>query len=172
MVGNKNPNNLSNKEWEEFAAMTTMRINSQVRQFGGFAPGKRVFGRTPKMPIWDIGNPFFEDFTNPVEAPATTAHGLLSVMRKIRQASLNADFSNKLSTALTRMVRKNKSEEFFLGQTVFFIAANRTEKGGEMVRTRDNYWALWGGNMRWFALGDHTWRRIWAICVQLIAYLS
>ena len=48
VVGNKKPNSLSNKEWEEYAAMTMARLNSQVRQFGGFAPGKRVFGWTPK----------------------------------------------------------------------------------------------------------------------------
>ena len=170
-IGNKKPWNLSNKEWKEFAAMTTMRLNAQVPQFGGFAPGRRVSGRTPKMPIWDIGNPFFEDFTNPPEAPATKVHGLLSVIRKIRQASLNAYFSNKLSTVLTRRVR-NKSDELFLGQTVFFISANRKEKGEK----------------RWLGPGIITGRfgciydlvrfmgsyleGIWAICVQLIAYLS
>ena len=46
-IGNKKPNSLSN-EWEEFAAMTMMRLNSQERKFGGFAPAQRVFGRTPK----------------------------------------------------------------------------------------------------------------------------
>ena len=170
-IGNKKPNSLSNKEWAEFESVPMMRLNSQVRQFGGFAPGRRVSGRTPKMPIWDIGNPFFEDFTNPPEAPATKVHGLLSVIRKIRQASLNAYFSNKLSTVLTRRVR-NKSDELFLGQTVFFISANRKEKGEK----------------RWLGPGIITGRfgciydlvrfmgsyleGIWAICVQLIAYLS
>ena len=59
--------------------------------------------------------------------------------------SLNADFSNKLSTVITRMVRNNISEELFSGKTVFFIPANQKEKKGEMVRASDNYWALWGG---------------------------
>ena len=94
MVGNKKPKNSSNKEWEEFAEMTMVRLNSQVQQFGGFNSGRRVFGRTPKMPIGTIGNPFFEDFTNPLEAPTSKVHGLLSSVRKIRQASRNADFIN------------------------------------------------------------------------------
>ena len=38
-IGNKKPNSPSNKEWEEFAAMAMIRLNPQVRQFGGFAPG-------------------------------------------------------------------------------------------------------------------------------------
>ena len=118
-IGNKKPENLSNKEWGEFAAMTTMRLNSQVRQFEGFAPGRRVFGRTPKMPIWDIDNPFFEYFTSPVEEPKTKVHGLLSVIRKIRQASLNADFINKLSAALTRTVR-SKSGGFFYAKRFLY----------------------------------------------------
>ena len=120
---------MRNKEWGEFAATTTMRLNSQVQQFGGFAPGKRVPGRTPKMPIGEIGNPLFGDFTNPPEAPVTKTHGLLSAIRKIRHASLNADFSNKMNMALTRMVRSNKSDGFFLEETVFFMSANRQAKG-------------------------------------------
>ena len=64
---------------------------------------------------------------NPVEAPTTKTHGLLSIIRKIRQDSLNEDFSNKLNTALIRMVR-NKSEEFFLGVTVYFFADNQKQK--------------------------------------------
>ena len=60
VVGNRNPNSLRRKEWAEFSAMTTMRLNSQVRQFGGFAPVQRVPVMAPKMPIGVVGNPHFE----------------------------------------------------------------------------------------------------------------
>ena len=89
------------------------------------------FGRTPKIPICTIGNPFFEDFTNPIEAPATKVHGLISVIRKIRQASLNAYFRNKLSTTLRSRVRGTKSAEFFSWEAVVFISSNRKSKGGK-----------------------------------------
>ena len=59
-IGNKRPMNLSNKEWKAFAEMATMRLNPQVRQCDGSAPGKRGFGRTPKMPIGTIDNPFLK----------------------------------------------------------------------------------------------------------------
>ena len=108
VIGNKKPNSLSRKEGKEFAAMTTMRLNSQVRQFGGFAPGKRVFGRTPRMPIGTIGNPYFEDFTNPKEAHTAKTHGLIGLIHKIRQASTNADFTNRLNTTSHRRVRDTK----------------------------------------------------------------
>ena len=51
VIGNWKPNSARRIEWKESAAMTMMRINSQARQFGGFKPGRRVSGRTPKMPI-------------------------------------------------------------------------------------------------------------------------
>ena len=59
LVGNRKPNILGREEWDEFAAMTTVRLNSQVRKFGGFASGKRVSWRTPEMPIGTVGNPHF-----------------------------------------------------------------------------------------------------------------
>ena len=82
------------------------------------------------MPIGAIDNPHFEDFTNPKEAPAAKTHGLIGLIHKIRQASPNADFSNKLNTTLNMMVRGAKSEEFFSARTVFFLSANRKAKGG------------------------------------------
>ena len=76
-IGNRKPNSLGRKEWKEFSAMTTMRLNPQVRQFGGFATGQSVFGRTPEMPIGAVCNPHFEDFANPKEARETETHHLL-----------------------------------------------------------------------------------------------
>ena len=129
-IGNKKPNSSSREEWGEFSVMTPIHLNSQVRQFSGFAPGKRVFGRTPKMPIGANGNPHFGDFTNPGDSPTSETQWLIGVIHKIRQASTDADFINKLNTALNRRARGAKSEEFFLGGTVFFPAANRKDKGG------------------------------------------
>ena len=92
VAGERKPKKLSNKEWEEFASMTMMHLNSQVQQYDGFTPGQRVFDRTPKLPIGAIGNPFCEDFTNPVDAPTAKTQNLTSAIYEIRQASLKADF--------------------------------------------------------------------------------
>ena len=128
MGGNKKPNSLGRKECEEFAGMPTMRLNSQVRQFDGCAPGQRVVGRTPEMPIGAIGNPHFEDFTNPKDATNTKTHQLIYVIRKKRHSSLNSDFNNKLNTVLHMRFRETKSVEFFLRKAVFFLSANRKAK--------------------------------------------
>ena len=53
VIGNRKPNSLGRKEWDVFAAMTMMRLNSLVRKFGGFAPGRRVCGGAFEMPIRD-----------------------------------------------------------------------------------------------------------------------
>ena len=65
LVGGKKPNSPSRKEWGEFSAMTMMRLNAQVRQFGGFAPGQRVFGRKTEIPIGALRNPHFCGFYEP-----------------------------------------------------------------------------------------------------------
>ena len=57
-IGNRKTENLSTKEWEEFAEMATMRLNSKVPQYDGFTQRRRVSGRTPKLLIGEIGNPF------------------------------------------------------------------------------------------------------------------
>ena len=56
MIGDKKPNSSGRKEWREFAAMAMMRLNSHVRQFGGFTHGERVCGRAPKCRSaqWEI----------------------------------------------------------------------------------------------------------------------
>ena len=58
VIGESNPKKLNSKEWKEFASMTMMRLISQVQQYEGFTPGRSVFGRTPKLPIGAICNPF------------------------------------------------------------------------------------------------------------------
>ena len=43
--------------------MCMIRLDSEARQYGGFAPARRVFGRSPKLPIGYVDNPHFKDFT-------------------------------------------------------------------------------------------------------------
>ena len=105
-----------------------MHLNSQVRQFDGFAQWQRVFGRTPKMPTGAVYNPHFGDFTNPVEEPTAETHHLSGTMRQIRKSSLTSYFSGASNLALNKRIRASENEEFFLCQTVF-LAKNRKTKG-------------------------------------------
>ena len=134
VIGGRKPKNLRNKEWEEFDAMATMRLNSQVQQYGGFTPWERVFGRAPKLPIGAVGNPFFEDFMNSSDAPTTKTHNLISALFKIRQEPISADFQSKVDTALFRMVRNAKAEECFFSGNGFFIASNRKKNNVDKKR--------------------------------------
>ena len=93
-------------------AMATMRLNSQVRQLGGFEHGKRVFGRPQKLPIGAVGNPHFWDFTNPKEAQTAETHHFLGVIRQIRQASPAAYFNGKLNLRLNRRSCRSGNGEF------------------------------------------------------------
>ena len=80
IIRNRKSNCLASKEWGEFSAMTAMRLNSQVRQFDGFTPGQRVFGRTPKLPIGAVRNPNFAEFMNPAAAPTAKSLSLASMV--------------------------------------------------------------------------------------------
>ena len=53
---------------------------------------------------------------NPAEAPTAKTHNLISIIFKIREASLEADFQSKLATALIRMLGNAKTENIFLGE--------------------------------------------------------
>ena len=130
MVGNRKPNISTPKQWREFPAMTSLHLNSQVQQYGGFTLGQRVFGRTPKLPISTVGNPNFNDCMNPKTAPKAKSASLLHAIFQIRRASLEADFSSKIQACLAKRLRsQKKTDEFCLGRTVFFFT-ERKPKGG------------------------------------------
>ena len=59
IVGNRKANCTTRREWKEPPAITMAHLGSQVQQLGGSAPGKRVFGRTPKTPVGAAGGPHF-----------------------------------------------------------------------------------------------------------------
>ena len=101
--------------------MAALHLNSQVQQYDGFTPGQRVFGRTPKLPIGAADNPNFTDFANPTTAPTAESLNLINTIFQIRKASSEADFNGKMQLCLERRIRNIKTEEFCLGQTVFFL---------------------------------------------------
>ena len=96
----------------KFKVATIRRFRSMAESFRG----------APKMPIGAVDNPHFGEFTNPKAAPKTKTHQLLGLIQKIRQSSLNADFSNKLNMALHRRVRETKMKNSFLRRTVCFVS--------------------------------------------------
>ena len=107
-----------------------MHLNAQVWQFGGFAPGGRVFGRTPKMPMGAVANPHLADFMNPKGAHATETNHFLGIMRRIRQSSLTAYFNGELNLRTIRRLRQLRNG-VFLDRSVFFFATNQKTKGGK-----------------------------------------
>ena len=152
-VANRKPNSLGRTGWEEFAEMTTMRFNSRVRQFGGFASGRRVFGRAPKMPIVAVGNPNFGDFANPKEALGAKTHHLLGAIQEIRQSSLNADFRNKLHTAWLKRIRETRMG--LLSTTVgLLLSTDRMRKSG---RKRSGPGVITGRSWGEYALVHFRW---------------
>ena len=81
--------------------------------------------------------PFFGDFTNPSDAPTAETQNLISMIFEIRQASIKADFQNKLDKALIRRVGNERNEEYLTGKTVYIMAANRKVKKKENGYVRE-----------------------------------
>ena len=120
-----------------------MRLNSQVQPYGGFTPGRRVFGRTPQLPIGPICNPFLGYFMNLAGAPTAKRRNLISAIYEIRHASLTAHFQNKLNTTLIRRAMGAKMGNF-VGRSIYFVAANRKNKEDRgLGRAGDNHSASW-----------------------------
>ena len=95
------------------------------------------------MPIGAVGNPHFEDFTNPVEAPTAKTHHLLWMIRQIRHAPLTADFSGKLNLHSIKRIRESGRRILFMPNCVFGdISENKRRK--TTVMTMGNYWAFLG----------------------------
>ena len=68
-------------DWRAYAALTMLNLNSHAQQYDGFTTDRRVFGRTPEMPIGTVDNPSWVDFTNHTNHTVTQTHqALLKLM--------------------------------------------------------------------------------------------
>ena len=97
-----------------------MRLNSQVRQYDGFTPGRRVSGRTPKMQGCTIDNPFRNDVMNPTDSPFTQTHQAIAHVMDIQKASLEIDFNGKFEGTLNHLVQDLRIRQFFFRCDVDF----------------------------------------------------
>ena len=104
-----------------YAAITMLQLNSQVQEYDGFTPVRRVSGRAPKMAIGSVDNPFFNDFTNPEDSPVAQTHQVLAKLRDIRKSSLEIDFNEKFNRTLNRLAQDMQIDEFFFGKLFTFI---------------------------------------------------
>ena len=118
--------------------MTTMRLNSQVRQFYGLTHGQRVFGGAPKCRLgrWEVR--ILAIFKNPMDAQSIKTHHSLWANRQIRQASLTEDFNGKLDLCINRSFRQSRNG-VFLGPIGLSMPTNRKTKGGTSDGPIDNY---------------------------------
>ena len=73
-------------DWLEYDALSMLHLNAQLQQFGCYTPGKRVYGRTPEMPIATVDNTFYNDFMNPKDSPFAQTHQAIAKLREIQNA--------------------------------------------------------------------------------------
>ena len=69
IVDKRTKRKIENVDWEEYADIFILHLNTQAQQYGGFTPARRVSDRTPELPIANVGIPRFRYFTNPGDPP-------------------------------------------------------------------------------------------------------
>ena len=73
---------------QEYDALIMVHLNPRAQQYGGFTPGRRVFGRTPQMQIGAGGCLDIRDFAAPDESQAAQTHQVIAKLRGPEKASL------------------------------------------------------------------------------------
>ena len=68
-------------DWQEYAPMCMVDVNSQFRRYGGYTPGRRVVGKAPKLLTGAVCNTHFRNFTNRSEYPVTQTRDVLVKFR-------------------------------------------------------------------------------------------
>ena len=114
--------------------MAAMHLNSQVQQYDGFTPVGRVFWQGAEITLWVGWRSFFEDFTNPVDAPTAEAQNLTPMISEIPQASIKADPQKKQDTTLTRRLGNAKNGGIFdRAESYLFVCESKIKKKREKM---------------------------------------
>ena len=82
-------------DWQKYDALRMLHLNPQSRQYDGFTPRRRVFGRTPKLPTGAAGNPNSCDFTNPEDSPSKQTLRALAKLRERIKIPFRKRFSRE-----------------------------------------------------------------------------
>ena len=96
--------------------MCMLHLNSQVRQYDGFTPRRRVFGTTPKIPIGSVGSRNFNDFVLRKNPPCD------AIGRIFKMLFFGAEFKFAVGRLFSEL---GNAGFFFSGRRIFF----RNESG-------------------------------------------
>ena len=119
------------------------QLNPQAQQYECFTPGRRVVGRTPKIPIGAAGNPFRNAFTGRPTPQVTQTIPSACETDGIQKSSLRSGFNGKFKITSHRQVQDLEGAQFFLGRLYTFTNEWGKKADLKMERTRGHYRAIW-----------------------------
>ena len=135
---------------ENLAAIVQLVHNGVVSPIDGFTPGHRVFGRAPRLPIPSTETATLPDRKNSILGMTSKNRSVLQVFRGIiacRNSWGAHDTDETLIRAATGKGSKEKAEQLYGGQSVYFFHDKSSKKGthwrgpGVIVgRTHYNAW--------------------------------
>ena len=98
--------------------MCILQLNAQVPQYNGFAPGRRVCGMAPKLPIGTVDAPLFIGAIYNNDAPCMQKTGCASKTSGVRKSPYEAVRGRKLNLSLNSSFQelKAKAISYFRGE--------------------------------------------------------
>ena len=110
---------------KEYAPICMIILSSEVRKYDCFAPGRRVFGMPPKLPIRTASGPHFREFTTLSDSPLTQTRDAIALFRETQKASLEQDSQCGFNLALRSSSQELQNRRMLVTPNCLFLSIGR-----------------------------------------------
>jgi hypothetical protein len=100
--------------------MINLATSGQVSNSGGLTNGRRLYGRSPRLPIAQVDNLDFPDLASRIDGGEATHNKRAGLSHQFRKNCLGQDHIKAPAKAHRGAPRKCDEGELFDGQTVYF----------------------------------------------------
>ena len=114
------------------ASMVTMISNSQISNDDGHSAGRRMYGRSPRLPISAIDSVNFCDLVNDADPSGRAVSNKLGKLREIREKWLKNENIRVFGKITERNAPGTEKNRLFLGQSVYFWHDDKNDKYSRM----------------------------------------
>jgi transposase InsO family protein len=107
------------KDTNAVAALLNLATNAQVSNSDGLTNGRRLYGRSPRLPLAQVDTLDFIDLPNPIEGDETIRYRRVGLIRQFRKNRPEQDHAKAHAKANKAAPRKCDESELFNGQTAY-----------------------------------------------------
>ena len=118
---------MEGQDFQKVVAMANLFVNSQTQNDTGHSAGAIMFGRAPRLPMNTRDTVFWPDYAS-TSAPEMQIGHYLGTLHYFRQNWAKRDNIRAIKKATSAKPRRDKTQELFVGQTVFYFHADPQTK--------------------------------------------